>query len=346
MQAPAGFKVVPVAPAQLSNPLLRSADAVVVCDAPQMPSVQYEALARYAGSGGNLVWFLCGERIADQTAELGRHLPAAEPIPLSVERVAELNGNGKGYVTLAEARYESPLLKAFKDPAAAALSKSRFRRFCVTGEVDRRAEVLLKFEDGTAAAVRSGVGSGSLLLVNMSPSPDWSDLARQEVFLPLMHEFLKGLLLKEADVRESIAGGAASTTIPPVPGGAKPHVVCTGPQGNVAVTVEPTTGAVVIDQAKRCGFYRLTAAGANVATVPVNMHADETDLRAIDPRELETQRQKEASFLTGPAGSSASPEDLSRGRPLWPYLLTLTLLLLFAEQLLARVRPRMRTAAR
>src|SRR2546425_5006794 len=45
-----------------------------------------------------------------------------------------------------------------------------------------------------------------------SPASTWSDLARQEAFLPLLHEFLKGLLAKEADLREFTPGGAASAT--------------------------------------------------------------------------------------------------------------------------------------
>src|SRR5207237_1009497 len=37
-----GFRVVPVKPSALNNPVLHSADAVVVCGAPQMPQVQYQ----------------------------------------------------------------------------------------------------------------------------------------------------------------------------------------------------------------------------------------------------------------------------------------------------------------
>src|SRR5437660_6218769 len=136
-------------------------------------------------------------------------------MPFQVEETADLAGNGKGYATLSEARYESPLLRAFKDPAAADLGRIRFRRFCVTTEVDHRAEVLLKFEDDTAAAVRASVGAGNLLLVNMAPSPGWSDLPRQDSFLPLMHEFLKGLLQRDGGATDFTAGGAAFATIPP-----------------------------------------------------------------------------------------------------------------------------------
>lgn len=338
--AHAGFRVVPVKPSQLNNPLLHSADIVIICNAPQMPQQQFQALAKWAGGGGSMVWFLYGDRIASQIQELARVVPTSDPLPFTVDSIANLKGNGKGYVTLSEARYESPLLKAFKDPSAADLSRIHFSRYVTTGEVDRRAETLLRFEDGTAAAVRTNIGSGSLLLLNTTPTPEWSDLARQEAFLPLMHELLKGMLRRDTDLREFIAGGAASATIPPAPAGQKPVLTCAGPRSAVPVTFEPTTGSVVIDQAKLCGFYRLSSQGAPVGSVAVNVSPDETDLRWIDPRELESQRQRGASFLAGVGGQADSAEDFNKGRPLWPYLLTATILFLFAEQLLARIRPR------
>ena len=80
--------------------------------------------------------------------------------------------------------------------------------------------------------------------------------------------------------------------------------------------------------------------------VAVNTHADETDLRQIDPRELESQRQKGMSYLAGMGGQEGGVEDLNKGRPLWQYLLFATVLLLFAEQCLGRVRPRVGSSAR
>ena len=150
--------------------------------------------------------------------------------------------------------------------------------FTITTEVDHKAELLLKFEDGTPAAVRTGVGSGNLLLLNMSPAPSWSDLARQEIFVPLLHEFIKGILLRDAGVREFYPGGAAATTIAPASG----TLSCTGPEGEgLPVSQDKTTGSVIIDRTKGSGFYRVSAAANPVAVLAVNPHPDESDLRSI-----------------------------------------------------------------
>ncbi len=338
----AGFRVIPVKPEDLNNPLLHAADVVIVCDAPQMPDLQYQALSRYATNGGNLLWFLYGANIGAQINSLGRQLPSAEPLPLQVDHVVNLSGNGKGYVTLTEARYESPLLKAFKDPAAADLSRIHFTRICTTSEVDPRAETLLKFDDGTAAAVRTGEGGGNLLLVNMSPDPGWSDLARQQAFLPLLHEFLKGLLAHELGAHEFLAGGMASATLQTGAGSPLAHVTCTGPDGNVNVTADPVTGSVVVDHTKRCGFYPIVADGRPAGDIAVNLSADETDLRTIDPRELESDRRRQNSYVAGTGAADVDVGDLGKGRPLWHYLLLAALLSLFAEQYVGQMKPRVR----
>lgn len=340
----AGFRVTPLRPAALTNPRLQSADVVIVCNAPGMPAVQYEALARYLQNGGNLVWFLYGDRVPEQLRGVGRFLTEAEPMPLQVESVADLRGNGRGYVTLAEARYESALLKAFKDPAAADLSRTRFYRFCITSEVAPRAETLLKFEDGTAAAVRAGIGSGNLLLVNMAPAPSWSDLPRQEAFLPLMHEFVKGLLAKDVALRDAVPGGPVSTTLAPAAAGRAPRLLCTGPEGKpVPVVWDPATGTAVVERATRSGFYRLAAEyGRALATLTVNAHPDESDLRAVDPRELESRRRKGNALLVGGSGKNEGVDELQKGRPVWHYLLVTALACLLLEQWVGQLRPRVR----
>ena len=338
-----GFQVTAVRPSDLNNPVLHTADAVVVCNAAHVPDVQYQALAKYLTDGGSIVWFLCGADIASQMASLAKQLPPTEPMPMTIDRVQDLTGNGKGYVTLTEAHYESPLLKVFKDPAAADLGKIQFRKICITGEVDPRAETLLKYEDGTAAAVRSGEGSGNLLLVNMSPSPDWSDLAKQEAFVPLLHEFLKGIVAHDSGARDFFVGGAASATIAAGPDARWSKITCTGPNGPVPVTADPVTGSVVIERTRQSGFYHLASESHPAASFAVNVSPDETDLRAIDPRELETAALRRNSFLTGAAGADADVGNLNKGKPLWHYLLLLMLICLCAEMAVNRMTARLRT---
>lgn len=342
-----GFRVTVVKPEALNNALLHGSDAVVICNALHVPPVQYQALAKYMTEGGSIIWFLCGSAIGSQVDSLAKQLPPAEPMPISIQGIQDLKGNGKGYVTLTEAHYESSLLRIFKDPAAADLGQIHFNKVCLTSEVAPRAETLLKFEDGAAAAVRSGEGSGNLLLLNMSPNPDWSDLARQDAFVPLLHEFLKGIASKESNVRDYSVGDSASTTIPASASeqGAWAHISCSSPAGACPVTADPVTGAVVIDRSRQSGFYHLFADGKPASTLAVNVSADESDLRGIDPRELETEQTRAHSVLAGAAGVGADVAGLSTGRPLWHVLLLAAMFFLCAEAAVTRMAPKVRGKA-
>ncbi len=349
--AESGFRVTVVKPIELNNATLHGADAVIVCNAKQMPSVQFQALAKYLTEGGSLIWFLTGENIADQIGSLAKQLPAAEPMPITVLGALDLAGNGKGFVTLTEAHYESPLLKVFKDPTAADLGQIHFNKICSTSEVNARAETLLKFDDGTAAAIRCGEGGGSLLLVNMSPDPAWSDLARQDAFVPLLHEFLKGVSAHDSGNREYYAGGPAADTIASQSqsdigsgsGSGTMHITCVGPSGSVPVTADPVTGSVVVELAKQTGFYHLFAGNNPVSTLAINVHADESDLRPIDPRELESDKSRRNSILTGSSVPGEDVSTLNNGKPLWHLLLIGSMILLCAEAAVTRMTPKVRT---
>jgi len=329
----AGFRVITVHPTQLNNPQLKSADAVIVCNTPSMPQVQYEALARYVTGGGSLVWMLYGDRVQEELAGFGARLPKAEPLPLKLQSLANISGQAKGFVSLAEARSESRMLKAFSG-SGAALTAPKFFKFWITSEVDQRGEQLLRFEDGTAAAVHTGEGSGNLLLLNMSPAPSYSDLARQDIFVPLLHEFLKGIVNRDAGQREANPGGPAATTIAPT----KAAVLAQDPDGKpIIATMDKPTGSVVIEKTGKSGFYHVLAGGEEAASIAVNPSADESDLRSIDPRELESKRQKQVAYLAAAGGNGANLSDLQHGLELWPYLLVLALVMLLLEQVVRRV---------
>src|SRR5262249_12950685 len=145
------------------------------------------ALLQYVRRGGTLVVFLYGSLIRPQMEALNRLAAPADGLPFLPTTLVDVGRQGQGAVSFAEARYESPLLRLFKDPSVADLTAPRFRRFYVTTEPDRRAVTLLRFEDGTPAAVSRTLGAGTVLMLNFSPAPADSDLARQEIFPPLLH---------------------------------------------------------------------------------------------------------------------------------------------------------------
>jgi hypothetical protein len=333
---PGGVRVIPKRAAALTETDLKTCDAVVLNEVTTFPADRIPLLYRYVADGGALMIFLSGPNVVGQVNALKKLATGGEGLPFLPQSLMDVRSQAKGYVSLTEARYDSPLLKVFKDPEAADLGNIRFTRFYLTTEPDQRTEVLLKFEDSTPAAARRNLGAGSVLLCNFSVSPGDSDMARQEVFPPLLHEFLKGMTKKEGDRRDFVPGGIASATLDA--GVSRSGVRAVGPKGqNEPVTVDKAGGGVIIERVESPGFHSILANGQAVATIAVNTHTDESDLRAIDPRELESKRSARGTYMVnaGGSGSSAALEDLRRPRPLWPYFLIAAFVALLLEHTVA-----------
>ncbi len=336
-EQPGGMRVLPRHAADLSETDLKTSDVVIWTEVRTLPAAKLPLIARYVSEGGALIVFLSGPRCVEQMAALAKLAPRGEGLPFLPQAPMDVRGHGKGYVVWTEARYESPLLALFKDPGAADLGQVRFTHFFITQPADPRAEVLLKYEDGTPAAARRNLGAGSVLLCNFSPAPADGDLARQEVFPPLLHELIKGMTAGEGERREFFAGESASATLEAAQ--AKGRIIAIGPHSaSERVTVDRTGSGVIVERAEEPGFYTLLADGQAAATLAVNPHPDESDLRALDPRALEGKRRARASYLVrGGTEGSAALEELRRGRPLWPYCLLAALVALLLEPAVATV---------
>jgi len=327
---PGGIRVLVRRPSAVGPGDLKAADVVVLCGVATLPADRLPQIHRHVQEGGALVVLLYGLRVQAQMAALSRLAARGEGLPFLPTRQVDVRRQGKGFVALAEARFESRLLRIFRDPQSADLGRIRFRRFFLTTEPDPRAEVLLKFEDGTPAAARRPLGAGSVLLLNLSPVPADSDLARQEVFPPLLHELLKGMAARGAERREFAPGGPASVTLDQARG----RVAALGPDGRPRpTTVDRASGAVVLDRVDRSGLYSVRVDGREEAVLAVNPHPDESDLRAVDPRELRSSRDRRPAYLAGAGG--ARLEDLTRSRPLWPWMVAAAFAVMVLEQLVA-----------
>lgn len=344
---PGGIRVLTRHATELTEADLKSCDAVLLEAVTTMPADRLPMLTKYVAGGGALLVFAGGPNFLGQMQALAHLGKNGDGLPFTPQSALDVSQHGKGYLTLTEARYDSPLLKLFKSPDAADLGKIHFMRLYLTEEPDKRAEVLLKYEDGTPAAARRNFGAGSILLCNFSTSPADSDLPRQEIFPPLLHEFLKGLTDRGGDRREFFPGSAASATLDAEE--VRGSVVCLAPNSEPArVVIDKPSGGAIIEHVDRIGFYTLLANGKPVATLAVNPHPDESDLRAIDPRELQSKRAHHAAYAVhaGSIGAGSELESLRHDRPLWPWCLLAALLFLLMEHTVAacgsqaRLRPK------
>lgn len=326
----------------------RGTDVIFLSNLGQLSPALAQKLVAFLQGGGGVLYFAGGGPAPEQLRLLNQASPAAAVAPFTVSDMLDVRGMGRGYVAWTEARYESPMLRLFREPEHGDLSGLKFTRFRLVTGTDSRAEVLLKYEDGTPAAARSRVGSGSFVLCNFSPQPECSDLVKHEVFPPLLHELVKGTLSDEAAAQEFQVGHAASLALEDVPG--TPALTFTNPRGDRVDARAQRIGqslSLLVQDTAEPGFYRVKAAGGTAdagraAALAVNVPADESDLRALQGAELaEKQQMAQRSHAVQADLDPGYVERLRRGRELWAWLLIAAIVVGVVEHAAATwLRPR------
>jgi hypothetical protein len=298
---------------------LEAASVAVFLDAPLPVGEAGGRLAEWVAAGGGL---LVAPGEAAGYNEAGSLLPGSAPAPL--------DRGGRGG-TLGFLDYAHPSLELFAGPGRGDLTEPRFLRVRPLRPVDG-ARVLARFDDGEVALAERSVGAGRVLLWGGTLDAHWTDLPLHPVFLPLV----RGVAGHLAGYRPSPVARVAGEWVPWTGGGGSERdgdLVVTPPDGRGAVPVLVEDGEALLP-VRQTGFY-LVRGGVRVTPLAVNMDATESDLRAMDPREVVSA----VSPLPGEGGGGRTSGVLTReeqeGRQsAWWYLMILSLLLLGAEAIL------------
>jgi len=300
-----------------------------------------EALHRYLSGGGSVVYFLARNEDRGNLLGLQGAEPGAPILPFRPGELFDLRRFADRTLAFAEANYDSSLLRFFRDPENGDLSTVHATRFFTTERTHEMAETLLTYADGTIALAQSRLGAGSLVLANFSPRPDHSDLARRNVFPPLVHEIVKGLRSPRLEVQETHPGEAASLSVEldERPEGDPLKVSVLGPDGapvRALVNLAKETASVTVPRAEHSGFYNVLVNGEVIDTISVNPDPDESDLR---PLPLDGLNRLTDSSGAGPEVRALPPgaaiRELREGKIVWPWVLLSAFGFLLLESTLA-----------
>ena len=205
--------------------------------------------------------------------------------------------------------YGHPVFEPFRAPRSGDFSAARIYGYRTVASVPS-AQVLARFDAGAPALLERRTGAGRVLLWTSTLDLDWSDLPLKPVFLPFVHRAARHLSAYTepapwwtvGQVLDASFGETASR-----PGGA----VAVTPSGRQVPIDEE--GSDVLELTEQ-GFYEFrTGVGEDVAAVVAsNVDSAESDLTAMDPREIVVAATAGAGdrVLAGAAGRAAAA-----GRP-------------------------------
>jgi hypothetical protein len=303
--------------------------AVVVTNDAVIPSSTADRLARFVERGGGLL-VAAGER-GSWPSNGPDVLPAALGAPVDHTR-----GDA---ARLGALEYSHPVFEIFRAPRSGDFSAARFYGYRALTPV-AGAQILARFDDGSAAAVERRVGNGKVIAWASTFDVSWNDLAVKPVFLPFVHNLMTHL----GSYTETPAWLTIGDVLDPLRAGLPAQRGRSG--ATVPIILSPSGQRLLLDgegpdviELEEQGFYemRSQARGGDAGvTVASNVDLSESDLTPMDAQELVAAAEGHAGGARADGSDpAATAEARERAQKVWWYLLFAGILLLGAETVLA-----------
>ncbi len=320
---------------QLSVLNVAGAQVVMLSGVNELPRAAAKVLIDYLRDGGSVVYFHVGGADAHNLKLLADISEGDFVAPYTITGQIDLSLKDN-FTTLSEANFDHRLLGKFKESGE--LSDLQFHSYFSTERVKQKGRILLRYEDRNIAMAEKTIGSGTILLCNFGCSLEHSDVARHTLFVPLVHEIIKGLRPSTGARNSFEVGDQCSMTTSAVAKG--DEVEFRSPDdkvvdGNIEVGISGS--AVFFPQTKQCGFYRIFKGDESVGSVAVNVNPLESNLETLAVSQLRELAQIPGNRFHAAAGSQAGIDALLAGRPIWHYFLLVAIGLFAIEQILVAI---------
>ncbi|MFZ8990010.1 MAG: VWA domain-containing protein, partial [Pseudohongiellaceae bacterium] len=308
------FSLQTIDPAELSAAAMRQSDVVALLNVGELTSSQAAALSEYVVNGGSLL-IAPGDRVDERAfnQQLGEISPAR------LEQVGLLDRDD--YLVIADYDRRHPILRPLGSDWSA-----RFQgHWRLTPSED--AKVLMQFDNTEAALVENDVGEGKVLLFASSLDLEWNNLALQGLFLPFVHETLRHLVRSEAGQSAYEIGDSINLA----------QFV-----SDADVAVQDANGRSVsleannLQRATSPGLFTATS-GAVSRRYAVNILPEESNFTRVATSTLyDAVVNPDTSPLQSREAQTAQLiEELENPQRLWWWILTLVMVLLLVEVLVA-----------
>ncbi|MFZ9025294.1 MAG: BatA domain-containing protein [Pseudohongiellaceae bacterium] len=308
------FSLQTIDPAELSAAAMRQSDVVALLNVGELTSSQAAALSEYVVNGGSLL-IAPGDRVDERAfnQQLGEISPAR------LEQVGLLGRDD--YLVIADYDRRHPILRPLGSDWSA-----RFQgHWRLTPSED--AKVLMQFDNTEAALVENDVGEGKVLLFASSLDLEWNNLALQGLFLPFVHETLRHLVRSEAGQSAYEIGDSINLA----------QFV-----SDADVAVQDANGRSVsleannLQRATSPGLFTATS-GAVSRRYAVNILPEESNFTRVATSTLyDAVVNPDTSPLQSREAQTAQLiEELENPQRLWWWILTLVMVLLLVEVLVA-----------
>jgi len=309
------FQLDTIEPATLSAAVLRQNDVVALLNVGDLSSSQAVAINNYVQNGGALL-VAPGDRVNQElyNRQFGDISPAI------LQNLDLLSRDD--YLVIADFDRRHPILRPLDTDWSA-----RFQGHW-SMLPHEEADVLMQFDNTEPALVERKVGDGSIMLFASAMDLEWNNLPLQGLFLPFVHQTLRHLVQPETKQRSYQVGDVFSLE----PSGEATSVTATDASGdninfsNDGFVITATTPGLItaeVDGEVIRYAVNVLPEESNFARTAVATIYDaiiNPDTNPIQSREVQT-----AQLI----------EELERPQRLWWWILSLVMLLVIVEAVIA-----------
>jgi hypothetical protein len=232
--------------------------------------------------------------------------------------------------------YSHPVFEVFKAPRSGDFSAAHIFRYRAlqSTPADR---VLARFDDGAIAAAEKKVGAGRAIVWTSTLDDSWTDIGVKPIFLPLVHQLVRYLAQYEQPASWFTVGQVLDLT---ARAKARADRIVVTPSSERIAQSSLGEGSEGLLELNEQGIYEIRATGAasgRPEAIAVNLDPAESDMTAIDPRELVAAVTGRATPLTvqPEQAQEMTREEAERRQSLWWYLLLAGVGLLAAETMIS-----------
>jgi len=340
-----------IAPTELATVRLDEYDVVVLANVADAAPRAVDALVEYVRNGGGLIAFPGDNAEATAPTFYSQRLVAERHLlPASLGAARGRAGDVAAATSLAAANVDHPIAATWRGETSGTLTAARFYR-AFTLEPDPAGavgdagapRVVLRFADGSPAAMERSFGAGRTILFASGPTTAWNDLpVRPGVFIPLMYRSVGAIVARQGESL-TVRSGAPIVYRAPLDWVGRDATMTPPNAGPSDATAKDTRRVDLVGDRAVVKFDNTDVAGAyavDVADQTLRFAAQpdpiESDLRGLSPQQEQQLVEAAQVMRWEPGDSLASGVRQARvGTELWLPIALLVLALAAMEPFLA-----------
>lgn len=323
-----------VTPAQLERTTLHEYRAVLVPNLGELPAGTLRSLQGFVSEGGGL-WVALGPRTDVERFNQFFFADSDGLAPLPIDRVVDEADSKQQKTTIDPFVASHPATASLADSARldiGTIAVSRRFRFGSPPSGESPA-ALLSLSNGEPLAVEKFVGRGRVIVQAVPLKLEWSDLAKSQAFVVIVQDWLNYLTQPRATRHNLAPGDPISLQLA---GTEISEATLRTPQGeDIELTAEATGSGVAFRTSRttQSGDYSLEV-GLTGDRIPFHVHRDPRESNLTPLSAADSQMLADLS-VPGKHAANSTSMGMAPTDPVWPLLLTLVVVLILGELLLA-----------